>query len=144
MLKCIHPIRFLRARRSRRPLRRGFTLIEAALATVIVGVGTLGMIQLLAAGTVANGKANNLSIGLTLANNIHEMMQTSSTMSFANTATATTWGLEAGETIATANDLDDFDGYTFNPAVDARRQSISYLSGWTQSIKVETVSADNL
>ena len=118
--------------------------MEAALATVIVGVGTLGMIQLLATGTVANGKANELSTGLTLANNIHEMMQTSSTMSFADSPTATTWGLESGESIATADDLDDFDGYTFNPAIDARRQSIAYLSGWTQTVKVERVDPNNL
>ena len=33
---------------------RGFTLLEASLASVIVGVGFLGMLQLLAAGTLTN------------------------------------------------------------------------------------------
>src|SRR5947207_832638 len=122
---------------------RGFTLTEAMLAVVIVGVGTLGMMTLLASGSMANADAAELTTGLTLANNIHELMQTSSTFGFAESATATTWGMES-ETGATADDIDDFDGYTFSPAVDSRRQAISYLSGWTQSIAVESVNPANL
>ena len=117
--------------------------MEAALATIIVGVGTLGMIQLLATGTVANTEANELTTAMTLANNIHEMLQQSASMYFSDPTTPTHWGLETGETIATADDIDDFDGYTFSPAVDARRQSISYLTNWTQTINVDAVDPNN-
>jgi hypothetical protein len=118
--------------------------MEAALTTVIVGVGTVGMMQLLAAGTVANVESNEMTVGLALANNTREMLQTSPTFNFASPTSPTHWGMEAGETAATADDLDDFDGYTFSPAVDSRRQPISYLTGWTQTIKVESVDPTNI
>ena len=41
--------------------RRGFTLIEASLATVIVGVGILSMMQLFTACTQQNGNAVNMT-----------------------------------------------------------------------------------
>jgi Tfp pilus assembly protein PilV len=136
-LRCKHP------RSRRRGRGRGFTLIEAALTTIIVGVGTVGMMQLLATGTMANATSNEMTIGLTLANNVREMLD-SSTITFADPNNNTHWGLEAGETAFTANDLDDFDGYTFTPAVDSRRLALSYLTGWTQGIKVETVNPNNI
>jgi len=124
--------------------RRGFTLIEAALTTVIVGVGTVGMIELLASGSVANATANDLTLGQTLANNIHEMLQTSPTFNFASPTQPTHWGMENGETVVTADDLDDFDGHTFSPPVDSRRQSLAYLTGWSQTIAVETVDPKDI
>src|SRR4051795_8581358 len=54
-------------------LRRGFTLIEAAIVTVIVGVGVVGMLQLLAAGTMANTDSTELTTAMNLAANMHEM-----------------------------------------------------------------------
>src|SRR4051794_8777432 len=87
----------------RRGRNRAFTLVEAMLATVIVGVGTLGMLTLLASGTMANGNANDLMIGLNLANNIREMTQTSNTFSFSDITSPSHWGLETGETLATAD-----------------------------------------
>jgi len=45
-------------RLGRRGARRGFTLIEAALVTIIVGVAGVATMELLAAGTVANGESH--------------------------------------------------------------------------------------
>jgi prepilin-type N-terminal cleavage/methylation domain-containing protein len=53
--------------------RRGFTLIEAAMVTVIIGVGVVSMLQLLAAGTVSNSEGTELTTAINLANNIREM-----------------------------------------------------------------------
>src|SRR5215218_3538050 len=52
--------------------RRGFTLIEAMIVTVIVGVGIVGMLQLLAAGSMANGDATDVTTAMNLAAHIHE------------------------------------------------------------------------
>jgi Tfp pilus assembly protein PilV len=114
------------------------------LTMVIVSVGTVGMLKLLAAGSMANAASTDTMIGLTLANNVREMLQTSAKFSFADPTNPSHWGMETGETASTANDLDDFDGYTFTTPVDGRRQTITYLPNWTQTIKVESVDPNNV
>jgi prepilin-type N-terminal cleavage/methylation domain-containing protein len=106
----------LRLSTCRRGLRRGFTLIEAAIVTVIVGVGTVAMIQLLAAGSVANGQSHELTTGMNLANNIREMTQT---MTFA--------------------DVLALNNRTYSPAVDAMNQPVSSLAGWKQQVATTRV-----
>ena len=117
--------------------RRGFTLIESAITMVIVGVGTLSLLQLLAAGTVSNSECSELMVGLHLANDIREM---SRGMKFADPTTPTHWGLESGETaVAHWDDVDDLDGQTIWPPVDARKQTLNRYARWKQRVTVETV-----
>jgi type II secretory pathway pseudopilin PulG len=67
------------SRRRRRPavtgLRKGFTLIEAAIVTAIVGIGIVGLLELIAAGSMANRQAAELTMAINLAANVTEMMQ---------------------------------------------------------------------
>src|SRR5256885_5915585 len=56
-----------------RARRRGFTLMEASLVTVVIGVGIVAMLQLLASGTMVNGYSNEQTAAVNLANNIHEI-----------------------------------------------------------------------
>jgi len=67
MLDVSHP------RRAAGRRRTGFTLVEAAMVTVIIGVGVMAMLTLLAAGTAANEDATQLTEAINLANNIHEI-----------------------------------------------------------------------
>jgi len=127
--------------RSNRPRRSGFTLIEAALVTTIISFGVLAMLQLLAVGTVSNNDGAQMSTAINLAKGIREMMVG---MSIADPATPTHWGSEAGENLATYNDIDDFDGKTYSPPIDARRTSIAALNDWSQSIRVQTVDPNLL
>jgi len=140
-------------RRSVRP--GGFTLIEAALVTCIIGFGVVSMMRLLAAGTLSNTEATEITIANALAGNIHELTQLSSKMAFrdpSNSPSAPppyTFGPEAGETLATYDDVDDFGGpagagTTFSPPIDARRQTIPNMTGWSQFIKVENVDQNSL
>src|SRR5436190_15123424 len=123
---------------SLRTLRRqaGFTLIEAALVTTIISFGVLAMLQLLAVGTVSNNEGAEMSTAINLAKSLRELMVG---MPIADPVTPTHWGAEAGENLATYNDIDDFDGRTYSPPIDARRTSIAALSEWSQTIKVQTV-----
>ncbi|MEO6436739.1 MAG: prepilin-type N-terminal cleavage/methylation domain-containing protein [Tepidisphaeraceae bacterium] len=122
--------------------RRGFTLIEAAIVTVIVGIGTVGLLELLASGTMSNAESSELTTALNLANDVREM---SRSLAFADPTTPTTWGAESGESsAATYDDLDDLDGVSFNPPIDARRQSLSNYTRWTQSVTVQTVQPNQL
>src|SRR5258706_13555238 len=107
---------------ARRKARRGFTLIEAAMTTVIIGVGCVAMLQLLGAGTIANNDGAELTTAMNLAGNVPECM---TGVGYSDLTTPTHWGTEAGETTtASYNDLDDFDGQAFSPPIDRRRKSL--------------------
>jgi type II secretory pathway pseudopilin PulG len=136
----IHP--FHPRARSSRKRRGGFTLIEAAITTVIIGVGCVAMLELLGAGTLANNDGAELTTAMNLAGNIRECM---TGVAYTDPVNPTNWGAEAGETIATYNDLDDFDGKTFSPPLDARRQSLgSTFSNWSQSVTVVSIKPTDL
>src|SRR3954449_2572671 len=87
--------------------RGGFTLIEAALVTCIIGFGVVSMMRLLAAGTLSNTEATEITIANALAGNIHELTQLGAKMAFRDSANSPsgpppyTYGPEAGETLAT-------------------------------------------
>ena len=112
------------------------------MVTIIVAVGVLAMIELLAAGTMSNIASSRLTTGLNLANNMCEFTQG---LRYAETDDSTHWGLESGETKFTADDIDDLDGQSFQPPVDARRSALgSDFADWKQEIAVEAVDPNNL
>jgi type II secretory pathway pseudopilin PulG len=126
-----------------RSARRGFTLIEAAITTIIVGVGCVAMLELLATGTLANNEGSELTTAMNLAGNIRECL---TGVTYSDPINPTHWGREAGETnVSLYNDLDDFDGQQFSPPIDARRHSLgSTYSTWSQNVKIESINPTNL
>lgn len=112
---------FIRRHILKRRPRRGFTLIEAMLATVIVGLGVVSMMQLLAAGTVNNIQAFETTTGVNIAKSIREICVQKTT----------------AQVIA-------MNGTTHDPPWDSRSQPMSDLAGWQQSIAVQPVSPDSL
>ncbi|HSI35943.1 MAG: prepilin-type N-terminal cleavage/methylation domain-containing protein [Phycisphaerae bacterium] len=134
------------AQRRRHPARaRGFTLVEAAITTVIIGVGCVALLELLGAGTVANKESAQLTTAMNLAGNVREAM---SSLYYSDPTASTHWGPETGETAVSAfDDLDDFDGWSSSPGnpIDARRARLSNdYAAWAQSIKVESINPANL
>ena len=122
--------------------RRGFTLIEAALTTVIVGVAILALMGLSGALTGQNANAGQSTTAMLLASNVQEAM---AGLSFNDPAYANTYfGPEAGETLASYNDVDDFDGKTLSPPIDAARQTVPDLSQYSQVISVLPIYANKL
>jgi prepilin-type N-terminal cleavage/methylation domain-containing protein len=145
------------ARRGReaRP-RRGFTLIETALATVIVGVGVLALVAAQQAFHRQNAWSTHASIALRLGNEIREM-----TLNLPRHDPVTDqefWGPEANEnTLDDFDDLDDFDGDggglvfesprgdgIVNGPVNARREIIANMEGWSQTVTVSNVDPLNI
>jgi len=129
---------------------RGFTLIEAALATVIVGVGVLALVEAHQAFHRKNLWAVQSGTAMRLGNEIREM-----TLNLPRHDPVTgnaRWGPEDGEgTIGDFDDLDDFDGdggqgTVFSAAlgngpISARREPIPDLAGWSQVVRVRNVHA---
>ncbi len=131
----------------------GFTLIEAALTTVIVGTGVLAIVAAQQAYHMENDWAQRTGTALLLANELRELTLT---LPVHDPITGkSNLGPEAGETtIADYDDLDDFagdvdamgigSGLSFNPPVNALRQPVTSMANWTQVINVESVLPDDI
>ena len=133
----------------RRPRRRhGFTLIETALATIIIGVGVLAMMSAQAAFHQQNAWSTHSSIATHLANEIREMTWT---LPQHDPVTGDAfWGPEGDNeaSFQDYDDLDDFDGLDggliFSPPINARREVIANMDGWTQTVRVFNVDPFNI
>lgn len=122
--------------------RKGFTLVEAALTTVIVGLGILSLMELFTACTFQNSAATRMTTAMLLTSHIQEAM---AGLPFNDPFTASaTFGPETGETLATFNDVDDFDGSRFNPPIDGTRQPLPLQSQYTQVVSVMPVYTNQL
>jgi Tfp pilus assembly protein PilV len=122
--------------------RRGFTLIETAITTVIIGVGTVAMMALLAAGTNSNQQTATLTTAIDLADDIHELCDQTSYPS-----SGTSWGMPVGQTIAnifSSGNTSWLNQQTFSPPIDATANAINGMGSWSQSVTVNNVSPTNL
>jgi hypothetical protein len=116
--------------------------MEAALATIIVGVGITAMMALVGALTGQNATATKMTTAMLLASHVQECMEG---LSFNDPAYASAYfGPEPGEMLASFNDVDDFDGQSLSPPIDAARQPIAALSQYTQVVTVLPVFANKL
>ncbi|MBL9119429.1 MAG: prepilin-type N-terminal cleavage/methylation domain-containing protein [Phycisphaerae bacterium] len=132
----------------RRQARRGFTLIETALATVIVGVGVLAMISAQQAFHQKNQWSTQASIAMRLGNEIREL--TLNMPRHDPVVGSENWGPEENEdALADFDDLDDFDGEDGegtvfsdslgNGPISSRREVIPNMDGWSQTVRVFNV-----
>jgi len=139
--------------RSRSATRRGFTLIESAVAVVIVGTGVLALVAAQQAWHSQNAWAERAAIGARLGNEIREM--TFDCPRHDPVTGASGWGPETNELdILDYDDLDDFDGTLGlglvlsgadgSGPVNALREVIPGMSEWTQTIRVYNVDPTNV
>lgn len=145
------------ARFARRGMRRGFTLIEASLTTVIIGVGVLAILAAQQSYHQQNHWAQRTGTAMLLANEIREM-----TMHLPHhdpAVGAENLGPEVGEdSLVDYNDLDDFIGgldpttqralpRSFTPPngpINAVRQVIPDMERWEQVLLIEKVDPNAL
>ncbi len=116
--------------------RSAFTLIESALATIIIGVGVLAIMTLFEACTRQNHAGARMTTAMLLAGHVQEMMEG---LTFSDPIKEGSFGKEPGEHIFIFNDIDDFDGQKFNPPIDSTRSNIPSLAQYTQEISVMPV-----
>ncbi len=120
-----HKPHLVRRRPASRSSEQGFTLIETSMATVIIGVGVLAMVDAQSAFIVSNQWSSHAASATFLANEIREFTRNLpkhdpvNGISLMDDGSGTTivsgWGVDTGEVIATDfDDIDDFDGITFS------------------------------
>ncbi len=110
-------------KKQRKKLRRsqkGFTLMEAMLAVMLVGIGIAALMQVFSAGTMVNGYGDNLSKAVFLAEECRAMT----------------------DDIVFA-DLLGFNGQTFN-GVDAQGNAVAGLQEFQQQFVVQAVDPDDM
>jgi len=115
-------------------------MLETALATMIVGIGVVAVLQLLAAGTLSNEAATDLTTAVNLANNIHEI---TIRLPLIDPAYPSTWNPHLASPASFAG-VSEFDGSTFNPPIDVSCNPIASYSDWSQVVTVQSVSDSNL
>ncbi len=128
--------------------RRGFTLIEAALATVIIGTGVLAMVFAQQTFHRQNDWAQQSAIAMRLAGEIREL---AINLPRHDPVTGVEWwGTEPNEVdLDDWDDVDDLDGAIFsadlgNGPISAMRTILLDMPGWTQRIEVESIDPFDL
>ena len=119
---------------------RGFTLVETALAMVIVGTGVMALLELLAAGSMVNASGTTLTTAVNLANNIHEI---TIGLPFQNPTNPSSLGQGQWR----ADGLHLFVGHERRhlfPAVGCCRNPIAIYGNWSQKVTINTVDPTNV
>ncbi|MHC4413909.1 MAG: type IV pilus modification PilV family protein [Planctomycetota bacterium] len=128
-------------------------MIETALATIIVGVGVLAMVAAQQAFHKKNAWSTHASTATALANEIREM--TWNLPQHDPVTGDAFWGPEGDNefSVEDFDDLDDFDGsgggLIFsaefdNGPINARREVIPNMDGWSQTVRVFNVDPFNI
>jgi type II secretory pathway pseudopilin PulG len=137
----MRPLKTQDPRRKTSPRPRAFTLLETSLATLIVGLTVLSIVKLVTAVTGQNFYAQKTTTAMMLANNLRELF---ASLPFNDPINGTHLGPNSGETsLALYDDVEDFNGFSANPPIDANRQPIPALSNWQQSVTVTHVNPNN-
>ena len=118
--------------------RRGFTLVEVLLAIVVISLALVSLLAANSAFTQCNAAGTNLSTAEFLIEQIKEL--TAPLPVIDPVDGIPTFGAEEGS-LSLYDDLDDFDGRTFSPPINANRQPLSDLPAFSQQIIVQNVSA---
>jgi hypothetical protein len=156
--------------RARRP---AFTLIETAMAVIIIGVGVVAMVDAQRAFMISNAWSSQAATATLLANEIRELTRNLSrhdpvTGLSLDGTTIVGWGPENGEDVVSDyDDIDDFDGVQFGgtgadlpgpinaygdviPALNIDGSTPTDdagapmpMAGWSQRVLVEKVSPFN-
>jgi prepilin-type N-terminal cleavage/methylation domain-containing protein len=120
--------------------RSGFTLIEVLVAVVLMGLAVVALMTANSALTQANAAGTELSTAEFLAEQIRELATTLPVID-PESGAGTFGAEEAG--LADYDDLDDFDGRTFSPPIDADRQPLANFGAYSQQVIVQNVNASN-
>ena len=126
------------------PRRRGFSLVESALAIVIVGIGIVAVVASLGAASRINGAGRNLTRGVFLAQEIREWTLRLPFKDPDPGDAGKPPGPDGTNPQLFVDDLDDLLNVTYGPPRDGQGRAISGLAGWSQVITMTWRDPDSL
>jgi prepilin-type N-terminal cleavage/methylation domain-containing protein len=119
---------------------KGFSLIEVLIAVILVGLAITALLAASGSFTMTNGAGADLSTAEFLMEQIREL---TALLPVADPQTGiATFGPEEAS-LAFYDDLDDFDGITFSPPIDADRNVLNDFAAFSQQVVVENVNPSN-
>jgi MSHA pilin protein MshD len=124
--------------------RGGFTLIEIAVATVIIGIALAALLTAMAASTRTNSASQDITRAVFLAQEIREWTLSLPFTDQDEADQGNPPGPDGSDPQDYVDDLDDLMGVVYSPPRDGRGQPISDMAGWSQSIQLTWRSRDNL
>ena len=122
-----------------------FSLIEVLIATILVGLSIAALLAANGSFSMANVAGADLSTAEFLTEQIREL----TTMLSAADPDGTTWttlGPESGETLATYDDVDDFNAFdsaTLGAPISAKSEPLTALAAFRQQNTVQKVDPSN-
>jgi type II secretory pathway pseudopilin PulG len=120
---------------------RGFSFIEILVSILLVGLAIASLVAANSAFTMANGAGADLSTAEFLSEQIREL---TTLLPVIDPLTGIdTFGPESGETLATYDDVDDFDGASFSPPISADKSTLNDFAVFSQHVTVENVHPSN-
>ena len=124
-----------------RKKQTGFTLVEVLIATILVGLSIAALLTANGAFSMINGVGADMTTAEFL---VEQVRECTAVLPVLDPQTNTgTFGLEEPNMV-NADDVDDYDGQTFSPPIDAGGNALADFSAFTQQIAVENVSKTDL
>lgn len=124
--------------------RRSFTLVEAVISIVLVGILLVAAINTLGATAVSKRSIEQQVLGDLLA---QDLMAEILTQAYEEPDGAPSFGLETGEGIGVRinwDDVDDYAGWSASPPQATDGTTLSGFDGWTRSVEVVWVKPTDL
>lgn len=115
----------------------GFTLVEILVTAAIIGIVFVTLIESYRTGLRMLEQSEHMAVATNLAEQVHEVTLT---LPLADPDEPLNWGLEADETPACPDDVDDLDGQTFSPPISSTGSVMSDLADYRQEVTVESVA----
>jgi type II secretory pathway pseudopilin PulG len=123
-------------RSSQRHAHYGFTLIEAAVATVVIGLGIVALLAAMGAGARNSQTSQQLTQAVLLTQEIREWTVA---LPFSDPDPGDQGkppGSDGSSPQVFVDDLDDLMGVTYSPPRDGRGNAIAGLHDWAQTITI--------
>ncbi len=120
----------------RRALRHqaGFTIIEVAIATAVVGIGVVALLHAMGAGTRVNHHGQNMTHAVFLAQEVREWTLQLPFSDQDENAIGNPPGPDGMSPQDFVDDLDDLMDVTYSPPRDGQGLVIDGMPGWSQAI----------
>jgi prepilin-type N-terminal cleavage/methylation domain-containing protein len=130
--------------RSIRGLRNGFTLIEAVMSMLVVGIMMVAAMNTIGASRMTQSRVAERAVGPMLA---EDLMSEILSQGYKEPDETTVFGRESSESGGNRSDwddVDDYDGWSKSPPQNKDGTVIPDLDGWKRSVTVQWVKSDSL